>query len=211
MDDNGARALIASILKQAYTDYTSSDTCPEWCQFKGGCDNKKEPDKEYCIAKSFIRSAWCATMAEQIGIDHNAYVATCIKNNRLSRNTYQYVKRLICEHNDTIKRLDAMKRNMILSTGEAQEIRGTDVGDRTANTAIKISLDRQMAETEKQIKAVKRVHNSLTSERKAVMENFWLNRYTNTGLAEKLNCGERSIKRWKQQIVYSVAYELKFL
>ena len=211
MDDNGARSLIAAILKQAYTDYTSSDACPEFCEYKASCEKNKKPTTEYCSAKKFIRSAWCATMAEQIDIDHNAYVATCIKNNRLSRNTYQYVKRLICEHNNTIKRLDAMKRNMILSTGEAQEIRGTDVGDRTANTAIKISLDRQIRETEKQIKAVRKIHNSLTSERKAVMENFWLNRYTNTGLAERLRCGERTIKRWKQQVVYSVAYEMNLL
>ena len=63
MDDNGARSLIAAILKQAYTDYTSSDACPEFCEYKASCEKNKKPTTEYYSAKKFIRSAWCATMA----------------------------------------------------------------------------------------------------------------------------------------------------
>ncbi len=36
-------------------------------------------------------------------------------------------------------------------------------------------------------------------------------RYTPTGLASQIGTDERTIRRWKQQIVYSVAIELKYL
>ena len=45
----------------------------------------------------------------------------------------------------------------------------------------------------------------------SVMEEYWQSRYTNAGLAYKLGVDERTIRRWKQHIVYLVAAELNYL
>jgi hypothetical protein len=54
-------------------------------------------------------------------------------------------------------------------------------------------------------------YGKLTREKKIVMEEYWQGRYTTTGLASQVGADERSIRRWKQQIVYSVAVELGYL
>lgn len=57
MDDDGARRLISSILKQAMNDYGK------------GCDTRV-----------FIHSDWCAALCEGININHKKYVAACNKS-----------------------------------------------------------------------------------------------------------------------------------
>ena len=53
IDDNGARRLIASILKKACEDYTSDKLCPEWCSFKDTCE-LKQVDDEHCDANALF-------------------------------------------------------------------------------------------------------------------------------------------------------------
>lgn len=91
IDDIGARALIAAVLKKAHDDYTEGKSCPEWCQYKDECETKKI-DKNQCDARDFLHSAWCATLTEGLGLDHKEYIAVCIKNRRLSKNTYRYIE-----------------------------------------------------------------------------------------------------------------------
>ena len=102
IDDNGARRLIASILKKACEDYTSDKLCPEWCSFKDTCE-LKQVDDEHCDAKRFIHSAWCATLCDSLDIDHEEYVAVCIKKHRLSKNTLKYVEQEIRQYKNNQK------------------------------------------------------------------------------------------------------------
>lgn len=210
MDELGAKKLIAAILKQAYDDYTTGDTCPEWCEFKGECEDNKY-DINQCDAKNFLHSAWCASLCEGLDLEYDTYVKACIDKHLLSKNTYRYTENEIKNYKDNIKELSRLKDNLILTTPEAQEIRGSCPGDSTLNKVIKISQDKQIAKMEKSIKAIDKVYNNLSSDKKAVMDNFWQGRYTNRGLADKICVSERSIKRWRRQIVYSVAIELNYL
>ena len=73
MDEVGARRLIAAILKKAQEDYAEDESCPEWCQFKDDCADKKV-DRSKCDAKTFIHSAWCAALCDGLEIDHEKYV-----------------------------------------------------------------------------------------------------------------------------------------
>ena len=57
MNDDGAKRLIASILKQALND----------CGRESG-------------ARVFIRSDWCAALCEGININHKKYVDACTKS-----------------------------------------------------------------------------------------------------------------------------------
>ena len=210
MDDTGARRLIASILKQAHQDYVKEESCPEWCQFKDDCE-AQEKDQKCCDAKAFIHSAWCATLCDSMNIDQEDYIRACIEKHRLSKNAYRYVENEIRLYKNTEKELSRLKNDVILGTGIAPEIRGGEIGNPTENKVIKLSLSKKIVEMEKVIKAIEKIHRTLTGNKKAVMEEYWRDHYSNHGLAYKLSVDERTIRRWKQLIVYSVAIELKYL
>ena len=210
MDDTGARKLIASILKQAHEDYTKDESCPEWCEFKDDCEAQKR-DKSRCDAKKFIHSAWCATLCDSINIDQAEYIRACIEKHRLSKNTYRYIENEIKSYKHTEKELNRLRNDLINESSIAPEIRGSEVGDPTLNKVMKLSLNKKIGEMEKVVKAIEKVYSQLTDQKKNVMEEYWLGRYTIKGLAEKLGIAEPTVFRWKKQIVYSVAIELKYL
>ena len=210
IDNMGARRLIASILKQAMDEYSNSRVCPEWCSFKDSCENK-EVSVTYCDAKKFIHSAWCASLCDGLNIDHENYLAVCIKKHRLSKNTFKYVEQEIREYKNNLKELNSLKNNVIFATPEKQEGKSYSIGDATAQRAIKISMDKKIIELEKTIKAIEKIYQRLTPDKKAVMEEYWHGRYTTAGLAQQVGIDERTVRRWKQHIVYSVAFELNFL
>ena len=210
IDDNGARRLIASILKKACEDYTSDKLCPEWCSFKDTCE-LKQVDDEHCDAKRFIHSAWCATLCDSLDIDHEEYVSVCIKKHRLSKNTLKYVEQEIRQYKNNQKELNRLKNDIIMETPEKQEGRSNAISNSTASKAIKISMDRKIVELERTQKAIETIYQRLCLDKRAVMEEYWKSPYTTSGLADKLGVDERTIRRWKQYIVYSVAAELNYL
>lgn len=210
IDDEGARKLISAILKQAHDDYTKDDSCPEWCQFRNDCESKKI-NNDGCDAKRFIHSAWCATLCDELGVDHENYVKMCIERHRLSKNTYRYIENEIRLHKAREKELTRLKDDLILSSSVAPEIRGSDVGDPTANKVMRLGLNKQILEMEKVAKAINKIYLSLSGQKKMTMEEYWIGRYTTPGLAGKLGVDETTVRRWKRLIVYSVAIELKYL
>ena len=210
IDDIGARRLIASILQRACDDYTSDKGCPEWCSFKDTC-KLKQFDAEHCDAKHFIHSAWCATLCDGLNIDHEEYVAVCIKKHRLSKNTFKYVEQEIRQYKNNLKELNRLKNDIILEAPEKQEGRSNAIGNSTTSKAVRISMDRKIVEVERTQKAIETIYQRLCHDKQAVMEEYWKSRYTTSGLADKLGVDERTVRRWKQYIVYSVAAELNYL
>lgn len=210
IDDIGARRLIASILKRAYDDYTNDKGCPKWCSFKDSCTDNKI-DAEHCDARRFIYSAWCATLCDGLSIDHEEYIAVCIKKHRLSKNAFKYVEQEIRQYKNNLKELNQLKNDIILETPEKQEGRSNAIGNSTASKAVKLSMDRKVIELENTRKAIETVYQRLSHDKQSVMEEYWQSRYTTAGLAYRLGVDERTVRRWKQYIVYSVAAELNYL
>ena len=210
MDDIGARRLMASILKKACDDYAGDKGCPEWCAFKDSCKLSQE-DAQHCDAKRFIHSAWCATLCDALNVDHEEYVAVCIKKHRLSKNTFKYVEQEIRQYKNNRKELNRLKNEIIQEAPEKQNGRSSGLGDSTAAKAVKLSMNRKISELEKSQKALETIYYRLCQDKQSVMEEYWQSRYTNAGLAYKLGVDERTIRRWKQHIVYLVAAELNYL
>ena len=210
MDDIGARRLMASILKKACDDYAGDKGCPEWCAFKDSCKLSQE-DAQHCDAKRFIHSAWCATFCDALNVDHEEYVAVCIKKHRLSKNTFKYVEQEIRQYKNNLKELNRLKNEIIQETTEKQNGRSSGLGDSTAAKAVKLSMDRKISELEKSQKAIATIYHRLCQDKQSVMEEYWQSRYTTAGLSYKLGVDERTIRRWKQYIVYCVAAELNYL
>ena len=210
LDDTGARRLMASILKKACEDYASNKGCPEWCAFKDSC-NLSKADAQHCDAKRFIHSAWCATLCDALNVDPEEYVAVCIKKHRLSKNTFKYVEQEIRQYKNNLKELSRLKNDIIQEAPEKQNGRSSSLGDSTATKAVKLSMNRKISELEKNQKAIETIYHRLCQDKQSVMEEYWQSRYTNAGLAYKLGVDERTIRRWKQHIVYLVAAELNYL
>ena len=82
---------------------------------------------------------------------------------------------------------------------------------RLANKAIKLSLNNKLAGMERRVKAIEKVYAGLSKDKKVAIENIWTRKYTDIGLADTIGVDERTIRRWRQQIIYSVAIELKYL
>ena len=210
LDDAGARRLMASILKKTCEDYASNKGCPEWCAFKDSC-NLSKADAQHCDAKRFIHSAWCATLCDALNVDPEEYVAVCIKKHRLSKNTFKYVEQEIRQYKNNLKELSRLKNDIIQEAPEKQNGRSSSLGDSTATKAVKLSMNRKISELEKNQKAIETIYHRLCQDKQSVMEEYWQSRYTNAGLAYKLGVDERTIRRWKQHIVYLVAAELNYL
>ena len=210
MDDIGARRLMASILKKACDDYAGDKGCPEWCAFKDSCKLSQQ-DAQHCDAKRFIHSVWCATLCDALNVDHEEYVAVCIKKHRLSKNTFKYVEQEIRQYKNNLKELNRLKNEIIQEAPEKQNGRSSGLGDSTAAKAVKLSMNRKISELEKNQKAIETIYHRLCQDKQSVMEEYWQSRYTNAGLAYKLGVDERTIRRWKQHIVYLVAAELNYL
>ena len=210
LDDVGARRLMANILKKACDDYAGDKGCPEWCAFKDSC-NLSHVDAEHCDAKRFIHSAWCATLCDGLNIDHEEYVAACIKKHRLSKNTFKYVEQEIRQYKNNLKEMNRLKNDIIQEAPEKQNGRSSGLSDSTAAKAVKLSMNRKISELEKSQKAIETIYHRLCPDKQSVMEEYWQSRYTNAGLAYKLGVDERTIRRWKQHIVYLVAAELNYL
>ena len=94
---------------------------------------------------------------------------------------------------------------------EKQEGRSSSLGDSTAAKAVNLSMNRKVTELEKTRKAIETIYQGLCQDKQAVMEEYWQSRYTTAGLSYKLGVDERTIRRWKQYIVYCVAAELNYL
>lgn len=137
--------------------------------------------------------------------------AVCIKKHRLSKNTFKYVEQEIRQYKNILKELNRLKNDIILETPEKQEGRSNALGNSTASKAVKISMDRKIVELEKTKNAIEKTYQRLCHDKQTVMEEYWKIRYTTSGLADKLGVDERTIRRWKQYIVYSVAAELNYL
>lgn len=163
MDDIGARRLMASILKKACDDYAGDKGCPEWCAFKDSC-NLSKADAQHCDAKRFIHSAWCATLCDALNVDHEEYVAVCIKKHRLSKNTFKYVEQEIRQYKNNLKELNRLKNDIIQETTEKQNGRSSGLGDSTAAKAVKLSMDRKISELEKSQKAIATIYHRLCQD-----------------------------------------------
>ena len=210
IDDAGARSLMASILKQALDDYSNGSGCPQWCTFLEACKNQGM-DVNHCDAKAFIHSAWCASLCDGLDVGYEEYLNVCIKNHRLSKSTFKYVEREIRQYKDSLKELNRLKSDIIMASPAKQEGKSHSIGDFTASKAIQISMDSKIMGLEKITKAIETSYNRLSPEKKVVMEEYWQGRYTPAGLVSQVGADERTIRRWKQQMVYSVAIELKYL
>lgn len=215
MTDEGAKKLIAAILQQAYEDYTKTDQCPPTCPMIDSCDNKAS-DSAACSAKQFIHSAWCASLCDGIGVDHDKYVEGTIDKCRLTKNVFKYIEGELRAYNQMRKDLEMIKDDIIFTAPEQQEGHSNTPGDPTMQKAIKIHnriySSPQLQQMQKNVDAIRKVYYRCGEQKRQVIELcYWNQRYTLEGLAYKLDVTRKTVYNWRKQIIYAIAIELNYL
>ena len=212
MDNDGARKLIASILRQAHEDYVHTTSCPEWCTLYDTCENKNI-DHAHCDAKEFIHSAWCATLCD--GVDKNVdnYINTAIQQCRLSKNTYKFVEGELRNYRFQAKALKEFKDNILYGTPVKQEGGKSNLpGDPTCSKTIAMLTDRRTQKLRESVEAIEEIYRQCDNRQRRLMDEYYFdNKYTTEGIAYRLDVDRRTINRWKQKIVYAVAIKLGYL
>jgi RinA family phage transcriptional activator len=211
MNDEGAKRLIASILKQAHDDIVQTNACPEFCPMVDTCKNKVY-DKDYCEAKRFIRSAWCATLCDGLNTEHQMYVDQLIRRNKLSKDIYRYIESELRNYKQSCRELEILKRDIILATPEKQEGHSTNISDPTCRAASLVMLDRSIKRYEKIVQAIKVIYDQCDEQKKKIIEmKYWQSRYRDEGIRYHIGISKTTFYRWKDAIILAIAVELGYL
>lgn len=210
--NDGAKQLMAAILKQAHEDYIQKQ-CPDWCPVIDTCDNKNKP-RDCCDAKKFIHSAWCATLCDGLNIDNNEYVNTTIDKSAVSKDTFKYIESELRNYKQSCAELEIMKRNIILATPVIDNPEGTnyEVGNPTLARATKILNDRKISRLSNTIDAIKTVYNQCDKDKQELIRlKYWENKYKDTGIMDVLGIERTAFYRWRKSIILKIAIKLGYL
>ena len=215
MNEEGAKRLISSILRQAYDDYTTTQQCPEYCELYDTCQNRNT-DRDHCEAKKFLHSAWCASLCDGIGVDHQGFVEKAIDKCRLSKNTFKYIEGELRAYKQMEKQLESISTEVILETPLPQEGHSSTPGNPTMQKAIKINnkiySNPQLRQMQKEVDAIRTVYYQCDDKKRQIIELcYWKQQLTTEGIAYRLGVDRRTISRWKQKIIYDIAIKLGYL
>ena len=210
INDEGARKLIASILKQAAVDYGEKEDCPAWCP-QVNCTQKKSPNRIQCEVRQFIQRDWCATLCEGIDIDYNQYKETLMRK-KLTPELTKYIESELRNYKQTCLELEQLKLNIIHETPEQQEGHSSDVSKPVEQKVAKILQDRKIKRYEEIVQAIKTTYEKCDRDKQQLIElKYWQNRYTDKGIAEKLCISYATFKNWKKSIVMAISIELGYI
>lgn len=210
--NDGARQLMAAILKQAHEDYIQ-DQCPDWCPVINTCMNKNKP-KECCDAKKFIHSAWCATLCDGLNIEHVDFVNTTIDKASVSKETFKYIESELRNYKQSCTELENMKRNIILAAPiiENPEGKSYETSNSTMAKATKILNDRKIYRLNSTVDAIKTVYSQCGKDKQELIRlKYWENKYKDTGIMDVLGIERATFYRWRKAIVLNIAVKLGYL
>lgn len=211
MDNEGAKRLIAAVLKKAIEDYSENSECVRSCVFYETC-GRKQTDRTACEAKTFLHSAWAATLCEGIDIDYSVYVLTAVNKYKPSKNITRYIEGELRNYQHTKQIIEKMDSDIIKSTPPPQEGHSSSPGDPTGEKVVKLLKATELERLKRTIAAIEKIYNACNGEmRKLIEEKYWKRRYTDEGIADLLGVSTRTIYTYKDKVVLAIAIELKYL
>ena len=118
-------------------------------------------------------------------------------------------------YHDTVAELREAKDEIILARAQYDEgmPRGSAVGDQTAHRAMALSSP-AIREMERRVTAIDRAMSEWTAKEtlaraEFIRLKFWDVKYTDEGIAQKLNIGtDRTVRRWRRNFLQTVGQYL---
>jgi len=212
IDDVGAKRLLATVLKQAYNDYTKAPkNCLPTCEFYNTCTSGHNP--VFCDAKNFLHSAWCASMCDGLDVDHPKMVAKAV-DTRMSREMFCYIEAELRGFKATLKEVEQLRRDIINDAPVFDDsgIRGTGLSNPTAAKATRLMTDRRLKRLESLVEAIQGVYNSCSQDKQRLIKlKYWDKKLTDEGITNDLCIEARTLRRWKKAIITAIAIELGYI
>jgi len=211
MDDQGAKRLIAAVLKRAYDDFKENDHCPDFCNFDK-CESKNV-DRNYCTARDFIKSAWAATLCDAIDFDQQKYIEKTTDDGKLTKNIFRYIEAELRDFKRTVQEYEILRLDIINSSPNP-DITGVHAGtsNPTEVKATAVIMNKKLTRLEGVVKAVRLVYSNLERDKQRFIElKYWGNSLTDEGIARSLYITGKTLYRWKKSIIYAIARELGYL
>ena len=124
--------------------------------------------------------------------------------------TFRYLEQEIYDLKDTKKRLEELRKDIIYRTVEKEEIRGTDVSDRTGKAVTRLVMDVRLKRMEEVINAVDCSLGKLDPVKRNILEEKYIrNQYlTWDEVARAWNVDTRTLYRWRSSLVEEIAGKL---
>ncbi|MHC1758312.1 MAG: hypothetical protein AB9917_02140 [Negativicutes bacterium] len=206
MDEAGAKALVAAVLKLAHEDYVS-----------GRMDDAEESNKintNAATARAFLHGQWCRDLCDMVEVDYEKFVEVTIQKSRLTAPVFKYLEAEIKDFHKTVAKIAETKKD-IAEERQMETNKGgksSSVGNPTEAKAIKIASDRQLQRMEAIVRAIREVYDSSDEQRKKLVRlKYWQHIYMDEGIMATLDIGRDTFYRWKREFVLKVALKLGYL
>lgn len=209
LDDQGAKRLVAAVLKQAYEDYQNPNRCPDWCPMTN-C-NKRQIDRYACDVLQFIKSAWCSTLCDAIDINAERYSQAVTDSRKINKQTFNYIEEILRFYKQTLSEYEMLHREILegAPVPDVTGIRANTPSDPTQVKAAALVNNKRLNRLAVEVNAVKYVYEKLDKDKQRMLEmKYWRNQFTDRGIMEALCIDRATFYRWRKAIVYSIANEL---
>ena len=206
MDESGAKALVAAVLKLAHEDYVS-----------GRLDDPEvsnKVDHNAADARVFLHGQWCRDLCDMIEVDYEKFVEVTIKKSRLAAPVFKYIEAEVKDYHNSVAKIEEIKRDLIEETQVETNKGGKSlsVGNPTESKAIKIISSTQLKRLESIVKAIGAVYESSDSQRQELVKRkYWQHIYQDEGIMNVLGIGRDTFYRWKREFILKVALKLGYL
>lgn len=133
------------------------------------------------------------------------------KSLTLRSGLFGYIEANLQDYHNIKREIALIRGNVIHSSGQAPEIRGTDTSDPTARKAVTLCVDRRLEWMERFVQVVEEVYEQLDDTKREFMRlRYWSKprRLTIEGIAYEIHVDRRTITRWRQAIIIEIAERL---
>ena len=131
---------------------------------------------------------------------------------KLRNGAFKHVESELYHYHETLREIALLRQEIIYGSSETDDNIGGGKsnlpGDPTAKKGIALATNRRIENLERIVQVIQYVFSQLTDEKKQLVQiKYWTKPQTLTwhGIALKLNVGERTARRWREEIVEEFA------
>jgi RinA family phage transcriptional activator len=126
------------------------------------------------------------------------------------KETFQHIEREIYDYKETKKNLDQLTYDIIHSTPEMHEIRGTHISDPTYFKATQLATHILRENMYRMIYAIDLAFESIDPvKRKALQAKYWHQKHVHwTVIADEFYLERKTLYNWRQELIALIAMRL---
>lgn len=134
-----------------------------------------------------------------------------MKDIRVSLSVYRHVEALLYQYPEMVSEIKDIRESIITASAEQPEVyaKASGQSDPTAMMATLLTTHSRLKLLEQATAAIDKVYDSLPPDKQCLIRlKYWDKRFTDTGIAMNIPVAERTVRRWKKQIIKAIAVEL---